>query len=180
MKKRKPRNTKAIEIIKAAQSEDVPYKAHEIAFWGRPLTSLEDELNFYYACRAGLREEYPKRYEGGYAASKEKIAAKFLFAIDAFDSKKIQEFAEAVQFFKDVKRPEPDPYDKQREALLEIKILCGGEKMKLIKIAEYLLRRGIMTQNEFDDASPSGFSALRRKCKGLKIALAESRKIEQK
>jgi hypothetical protein len=180
IKKSKTRNTKAKAIASAAQSENTPYKAHEIAFWGRSLTSLEDELNFYYACKAGLKTENAKRYEGGYAASKSKITAEFLFAIDTCDSKKIQDVAEAVRFFKDVKRPEPESVDRERAALLELKILFGGQKMMLPKVAKYLVRRGIMTEKAFFYASNGGFSALRRKCKQLNIPLVDSRKISRK
>ena len=177
-KKQKKRNTFAKEITKAAQAEEFPFKAHEIAYWGRLLSPLEVKINMYLASKAGLKTKESKRWEGPFQNGKADLIEEFMEAVDNYDSKKFHEFADSISFFKNVRRPEPDPVDWEREALLRLKILTQGQKVNIQKVAAYLAKsKNGANKLSVPYVSADGFSALRRKCKELNIPIAYSRKI---
>ena len=175
-KKTKTRDTVAKRIKTAAQSERIPYKAHEIAVWGRPLTPLEEKLKIYYACKAGLKTKEAKRWAGSLEYFKANLVADFISAVENYNSPKFHEFAEAVRFFKSVKRPDPESADWLGQALLELKILSGGQKVKIRKLAEYLEnKKPVGKKASILDSSDDGFRALRRKCHEINFPLEPSR-----
>jgi hypothetical protein len=202
MKKTKPRKTLAKEIKKTAQGDGLAqaYEAFQLATFGRPLTDYEELFRMYYHAKAAINKppESRKFWEieltinrpgiekiktnigtmlrANLIYSKARLNQIFMSAMDAQDFQTIQELANAVRFLKDIKYPSRAAADPDREKLLALKlrIQTGGKIMTLREVAEFL-------KNSISLYSPEdGFSALRRKCHGINLPLAPSRKISKK
>lgn len=115
--------------------------------------------------------EFRKIYDN-FKAAEEKISLMFLCAVNAHDSKAILEIASAVWTFRDWPNPAKES-DHVRATILFLKHISeeSGEPMTIREIAKLT---GVK------DASDDGYSALRRKCKELGLAIAPSRKISPK
>ena len=201
-RKRKTRKTLAKEIKNTAQSSDLEQggKAFQMAEFGRSLTPTEELVRMYYHSKAEING--PHKYwwfriilnppgakqiktnlgefvKAQFNAGKECLCEQFMSAIDSKDFPKIQEFADAVHFFKDLNYPRLDPVDPVRHILLAIKLMIqtGGKIMTVREIAEHLGPEN--SSNPFytpDD----GFSALRKRCREICLPLARKSKISRK
>lgn len=195
---------------------DSMFRPQTLAAYKRTLTTTEEELAFYYATKAELTPQGEQRriqhkvvienyglgpepkllppvttnLDAFQKTALENIRAKlrdtFMAAVDAGDSAKIHELAEAVAFFK-TRKPHArlgdqhlNAEDPERAALLALKSCLGSEKMTIREVAEWLaitMKRTALSKSETPE---DGFSALRRKCRELRFPLATKRKIRIK
>ena len=205
-KSKRPRNTIARKVSLAAQADDLPnfYKAFQIATYGRPLTEVEELFRMYYESNAqikkGMKEEFWKTIiplrnpenikeiikreakvfvHANLIFTKAQLEEIFTAAMDGQDFQAIQELADAVRFLKEINHPFNCAQDNDRRDLLAVKfyIMTGGRKMTMRDVAAYL---GHGRKSRSPNAPDDGFSALRRKCKEIKLPLVPSRKISKK
>lgn len=170
--------------------------AQRLALFGRNLTGLELDIWKYhfglkeldYAMKGeyfdpfvpwassvkGKRDpDYVRFIRSNISASEIGLCKMFLKAVRENDSDSLFAAAKAVQFLNDKRHP----VDRERMHLvwLKVKNESTGEVSTLREIAAFLHNHNSLSSSAIAD----GFSALRRKCKALQIAIAPSRKTSK-
>jgi len=107
---------------------------------------------------------------------KEIVSNRFIEAVLKGDKEAIIRLADAADFLKD--KDDYIPADRLRDKLLKIKFrsrLAVPRKFTIRQIAERVYDKRLLKHHAAD-----GFSALRRICKQMQIAIRASRKTKQK
>lgn len=193
MPKPRHRVPKKIKALVAAGKSD---EAVMVAEFGRELSDLEDELHLHFfetnpqqaiaaytfTCQKAFqygspqlvgeivkqREAFKRSYKGRVARRRARFAKMLIAWLEAKDSDKFRELANAIDFVKARK-----PADPLRWQLLTLKraLEMEGNSWPVAKVARFIKWRG--------HDKEEGFPQLRKLCKDLKFPL-QTREIRVK